>query len=35
MDASYRLEAGSPAVGDYLRLRREAGLTESALDRNT
>lgn len=28
MDDSYRLEAGSPPVGDYLRLRREAGLSE-------
>ncbi|MGK4595437.1 GNAT family N-acetyltransferase [Amycolatopsis sp. w19] len=28
MDDSYRLEAGSPSVDDYLRLRREAGLGE-------
>ncbi|AIG74584.1 MULTISPECIES: GNAT family N-acetyltransferase [Amycolatopsis] len=28
MDDSYRLEAGSPSVDDYLRLRREAGLSE-------
>ncbi|KFU75847.1 Acetyltransferase (GNAT) domain-containing protein [Amycolatopsis lurida] len=30
MDDSYRLEAGSPSVDDYLRLRREAGLSEPA-----
>ncbi|MER6664963.1 GNAT family N-acetyltransferase [Amycolatopsis japonica] len=28
MDDSYHLEAGSPSVDDYLRLRREAGLSE-------
>jgi ribosomal protein S18 acetylase RimI-like enzyme len=32
MDASYHLQPGAPTVDDYLRLRRDAGLTEPAPD---
>jgi GNAT superfamily N-acetyltransferase len=33
MDTSYRLQQGPPTVEDYLRLRREAGLTVPTRDR--
>lgn len=33
MDVSYRLLPGPPAVDDYLRLRRDAGLTEPERER--
>ncbi|MEV0680254.1 GNAT family N-acetyltransferase [Actinosynnema sp. NPDC050436] len=33
MDASYHLQPGPPPVDDFLRLRREAGLTEPTRER--
>jgi ribosomal protein S18 acetylase RimI-like enzyme len=33
MHASYQLQPGPPAVEDYLRLRRDAGLSEPTKDR--
>lgn len=33
MDTSYRLKPGPPTVEDYLRLRRDAGLTVPSKDR--